>query len=135
MAIDQSTATLDPKFRVLVEQLFKKIREAGIQNAYIWEGRRTLTRQYELFGKGRTAATLRKYWVPVQYANPKAKIVTWTLHSKHLEWKAIDIVFDSNPDPKVKSPRWSWDYAKIISIAKTLWIRSLAPIELAHFEI
>ena len=120
MWIDQSTATLDPKFRVKVEQLFKKIREAGITNAYIWEGRRTLARQYELFWKGRTVATLKKYWVPAQYSNPKAKQVTWTLQSKHLEGKAIDIVFDTNPDPKIKAPKWGWDYAKITEIAKTL---------------
>lgn len=132
--IDNSTATLDPVFKAKVELFFKLIRESWIQNAYIFEWRRSIQRQYELFGKWRTAAACRKYGVPVQYANPTAKIVTWTLQSKHLEWKAIDVVFDWNPDPKVKTPTWSWNYAKLIEIAKTIWIRNLAPLELSHFE-
>lgn len=132
--IDNSTATLDPVFKAKVEAMWPEFRAAWL-DCFIFEWRRTLQRQYELFGKGRTAATLKKYGVPVQYANPGAKIVTWTLQSKHLEGKAIDIVFDANKDPKIKTPSWNWNYAKLIEIAKKYGVRNLAPIETCHFEI
>lgn len=134
MSIIQDTASLTPEFRIKVELLFKKLREAGINNAYIWESRRTQERQYELFWQGRTVATLKKYWVPTQYAKP-GKIVTWTLDSMHLKGRAIDIVFNTSIDPKIKKPSWSWNYAKVIEIAKSIWIRNLTPIETCHFEI
>jgi len=131
--IDNSTATLDQVFKTKVENMWKEIRAAWL-DCFIFEWRRTLQRQYELFGKWRSVVTLKKAWVPVQYANPTAKIVTRTIQSKHLEWKAIDIVFDLNKDPKVKAPSWNWNYTLLIAIAKKYWIRNLAPLELAHFE-
>ena len=59
--IDNSTATLEPIFKGKVELFFKKIREAGINNAMIFEGRRSLDRQYQLFGQGRSSLLLKKY--------------------------------------------------------------------------
>ena len=132
--IDNSTATLDPVFKTKVENMWKEIRAAWL-DCFIFEWRRSLQRQYELFGKWRSAVTLKKAWVPIQYANPKAKIVTRTIQSKHLEWKAIDIVFDSNKDPKIKAPSWNWNYTLLIAIAKKYWIQNLSPLEVCHFQL
>lgn len=134
MAIDNTTENIVPEFKDKLHLLFTDIRKAGL-DCYIFESFRTQERQFELFGKWRTAATLKKYWVPVKYANPAARVVTWTLQSKHREWKAVDIVFDLNKNPKIKVPSWNGNYAKIIEIAKKYWIRNLAPAELCHFEI
>lgn len=132
--IGNSTATLDPEFRKKVEVMWKDFRAEWL-DCFIFEGRRTIERQYELFRKGRTANTLKRYWVPTKYANPKAKIATWTLQSKHLEGKVIDIVFDSNKDPKIKTPCWSGNYKRLIEIARLHGVRSLAPLEVCHFEV
>jgi hypothetical protein len=132
--IDNSTENLDPVFKAKVEKMWQEFR-ANWLDCFIFEWRRSFERQCELFWKWRSATTCKRYWVPIRYANPSAKIVTWTLQSKHLEWKAIDIVFDANSDPKIKVPRWSWNYPKLIEIAKKYWIRNLAPLETCHFEI
>lgn len=134
LAIDNSTANLDPVFKKHVEEMWIDLRAEWL-DCFIFEWRRSKKRQYMLFWKWRTAATLKKYWVPAQYADPSAKRVTWTLQSKHIEWKAIDVVFDANPDPKIKVPRWSGNYKRLIEIAALHWMRSLAPLELAHLEL
>lgn len=43
----------------------------------VMEGKRTLERQRELYAQGRTAP---------------GKIVTWTMNSRHIEGKAVDLV-------------------------------------------
>lgn len=103
-------------------------------DVFVWESLRTLNRQYYLFGKWRTKDTLRKYGVPEHYSNVYTKIVTWTLNSRHLWGEAIDIVFDTNSDPKIESPSWSGDYSTLIEIGKECGLRNLAPTELCHFE-
>lgn len=132
--IDQSTANLDPEFRVKVEAMWKDFRAAWL-DCFIWEGRRTKERQWQLFWQWRSATAIKKYWIPASYADPTKKIVTWTLDSKHLTGRAIDIVFDADADPKVKVPRWSGNYAKLIEIAKRHWLRSLYPMEMCHIEL
>lgn len=132
--IDNTTERLVPEFKDKLHKFFTEVRATWL-DCYIFESFRTKERQWELFWKGRSAITLKKAWVPIQYANPSARIVTRTLQSKHLEWKAVDIVFDTNKDPKIKSPSWNWNYAKLIEIAKKYWIRNLAPLETCHFEI
>lgn len=132
--IDNSTANLDPEFRKKVEAMWKDFRAEWL-DCFIFEWKRTLARQWELFWKWRSWWELKRYWVPIKYANPFAKKVTWTLQSKHLEGKAIDIVFDKDKDPKKKVPTWNGNYKRLIEIAKLHWVRNLAPIETCHFEI
>jgi peptidoglycan L-alanyl-D-glutamate endopeptidase CwlK len=58
----------------------------------LYETKRTKERQQWLYGKGRTHAQCKSAGVPVEYANPKADIVTYTLISKHIVGKAADII-------------------------------------------
>lgn len=139
--IDHEVTSLTPNFQAKVKAFFAEARSLGLW-CYIFESKRTIERQYELFGKGRTVAECLKNGVPAKYANPKAgKPVTWTLKSNHLTGNAIDVVFDISKDPqnftkpwKEKIPSWSGDYKKLIVIAKKHGIRNLTPIETCHFE-
>jgi len=103
-------------------------------DVYVFEWLRSQERQFELFGRGRWAISLKRARVPVKYANPKAKKVTRTVQSKHIEWKAVDIVFDTNKDPKVRRPSWNGKYSALIYLAQFIWLRNLAPLETCHFE-
>ncbi|ESQ89981.1 peptidase M15 [Asticcacaulis sp. AC460] len=47
------------------------------------EGVRTLHRQHQLYGQGRTPAELRKVGVKPDLSRPELPVVTWTLRSKH----------------------------------------------------
>lgn len=140
LPIDHEVTSLTPQFQEKVKQFFADARAQWLY-IYIFESKRSLERQYELFWKGRTAQELAKYWVPSKYAKPWTKPVTWTLKSNHLTWNAIDVVFDISKDPQnftkpwnAKIPSWSGDYKKLILIAKKYGIRNLAPLETCHFE-
>ncbi len=113
---------------------FLTIAKAEGLDVFVFESLRTQERQHYLFGKWRTKNTLVRYWVPIKYADPYAKTVTWTLNSKHLWGTAVDIVFDKDPDPKVEVPSWNWDYQALIQIGEFVGLRNLAPTELCHFE-
>lgn len=140
--INHEVTSLVPEMQEKVHAFFADARSQGLP-IYIFEARRSLDRQYELFWKGRTAQECAKYGVPAIHARPKlGKPVTWTLKSKHLEWKAIDVVFDISKDPmnftkewSKKVPSWSGDWKKVIEIAKKHWLKSLAPYEQCHLEI
>lgn len=55
-------------------------------------GLRTLRRQMELYAKGRTLAELRAVGIPADIlARPGEAKVTWTLKSRHMNGKAVDI--------------------------------------------
>jgi peptidoglycan L-alanyl-D-glutamate endopeptidase CwlK len=62
------------------------------------EGLRTLARQKRLYAQGRTR---------------KGKIVTWTLQSKHIEGKAVDLV----PYPE----KWKAPLSRFNRIAKLMF--------------
>lgn len=131
---DSDLLKLHPLFRGKLEDMLNVAYWEWL-HPYVFEWLRSKERQYFLFGKWRTANTLKKYGVPTIYANPSTKQVTWTLQSNHLEGKAADIVFDINKDPKVRTPSWNWNYKRLIEIAKDLWLRNLSPFELCHFEL
>lgn len=137
--IDHEVKSLTPEFQVKVKDFFKEAREKKLW-VYIFESKRTIERQYQLFGQGRTAWEIVKYWVPAKYAQPWTKPVTWTLKSNHLTGNAIDVVFDISHDPEnftkdwnLKVPSWSGDYLQLKEIAKKYWIRTI-PVESCHFE-
>lgn len=138
--IDHEVTSLTPEFQKKVHSFFSEARSKWLW-VYIFESKRSIERQYELFGKWRTAFELSKYGVPVKYARPGSRPVTWTLKSNHLTGNAIDVVFDISHDPEnykkdwgLKIPSWSGDYKKLIEIAKKYGIRSLYPTEMCHFE-
>lgn len=81
---------LTPWFR---EKVKSWINEVG-DIIFITESRRSIQRQYELYGYGRSTSQLKKVWVPVNYANPNQKQVTWTLSSNHIKGIAVDIAFN-----------------------------------------
>lgn len=62
---------------------------------------RTQQDQYRLYGQGRTAEELAADWVPEEYANPEANVVTWTTQSSHMTGNAVDVVLPEGQD-KVK---------------------------------
>lgn len=112
--INRDLNSLNPSFKIKVEMLLKEAKDKGF-DIMVFEWFRTLDRQKELYAQWRT-----KPW----------KIVTWTMQSKHLEWKAVDIVFKDSK----WNPTWNWDYDSLIEIAKKYWIKNLKPAETAHFE-
>lgn len=58
----------------------------------VLEGRRTMQRQHELYGQGRTAAQLKAVGVNPALAKPSMQKVTWTLKSNHFTGRAVDLV-------------------------------------------
>ena len=139
--INHEVTSLVPEMQQKVHDFFADARSQWLY-VYIFEALRSKERQYQLFGQWRTAWELVRYWVPAKYAKPWSKPVTWTLKSKHLEGKAIDVVFDISNDPKnftkdwsLKVPSWSGDYAKLIKISKKYGLTSLSPVETCHFQI
>lgn len=78
----------------------------------VLEGRRTVQRQHELYGQGRTAAQLQAAGVDPKYAKPSMPKVTWTLNSNHFTGRAVDLV----PYPV----DWN-DTSKFDAIAKAMF--------------
>lgn len=132
--IDNNIGKLHPRTKKKVQVFLDTAKDILWLDIYVFEARRTLERQYELYGKGRTQTALKKAGVPIEYARPNEKVVTWTLQSNHLKWKAVDIVFDVDKDPKIRRPSWNGNYTALIYIANYIGLRNLAPLELCHFE-
>ncbi|ROM89583.1 M15 family metallopeptidase [Pseudomonas brassicacearum] len=55
-------------------------------------GRRTPEEQHRLYGQGRTESECRVKGVNSEYAQPNKAKVTWTLDSKHVSGRAVDLV-------------------------------------------
>ena len=74
--------TILPEFQPLVAELLLKLNEAFDESPLITDANRTIEDQKALYAQGRTT---------------KGPIVTWTLDSKHVGGRAVDIGFiDSN---------------------------------------
>lgn len=112
--INRDIEKLETNFRNKIIDFLAEAKSKGF-DIMIFEWFRTLDRQKELYAQWRT-----KSW----------KIVTWTMQSKHLEWKAVDIVFND----KNWNPSWVWDYDSLINIWKKYWLKNLKPTETCHFE-
>ena len=140
MEIISDIERLEPLTKKKVYCLLDHAKMIGL-DIFIFESLRTQERQRWLLWWGRTATQLKKeFWVSWEYA--KYKDAKWkvnpqrtrTLVSKHLTGEAVDIVFDANSDPKIKAPRWSWNYGLLIAIWKMYWLDNLAPVEVCHFQ-
>lgn len=75
----QKLATVHPRLRQVVELAIK----LSSVDFTVLEGARTVQRQHELYGQGRTAAQLKAAGVHPNLAKPRDKQVTWTLKSNH----------------------------------------------------
>lgn len=131
--INNSINSLEPRTKKKV-QSFLSLAKNDKLDCFIFEALRSTVRQHELFGFGRTQATLKKYKVDPKFAKPPEKKRTRTLESKHLIGQAVDIVFDWNSDPKIQRPVWNGDYERLIFIGKLVWLYNLSPREVCHFE-
>lgn len=76
----QRLDTLDRALRLVVVRAL----QLSTQDFMVLEGVRTLTRQHQLYGKGRTREQLAAKGINPMFAEPHLKPVTWTLNSRHL---------------------------------------------------
>ena len=113
---------LDPELKKKVEKLLQKLDEKEIQY-FIVETKRSQEIQQAYFAQGRKPLeevnALRKnagLWAITEKEN-KNKI-TWTLLSKHLEGKAIDIAPAIDGKPNWSAPDEDWK--EIADVAKEL---------------
>lgn len=83
---ERCLATLDPRLAAVVRRAHEL--EPLLQAI---EGRRTLERQHELYGQGRTATECTAAGVDPKHARPDLKKVTWTLKSNHFSGRAVDV--------------------------------------------
>lgn len=86
--------TVKPSLRLVV---LRAIQLSKV-DFMVLEGARTLRRQHQLYGQGRTAAELQKVGVDPKLAKPTEQKVTWTLKSNHFAdpkdglGRAVDLV-------------------------------------------
>ena len=114
--INNSIDSLQSNFKNKVIDFLREVR-IKYPNVDIFEAFRSKERQKEYYSIGRR-------WIAWE------KPVTWTMNSKHNEWKAVDIIFINTQ----WNPEWYWDYKYLIEISKKYWLKNLAPDELCHFE-
>lgn len=116
-AINKDVNSLDDKFKIKFISWWSEVI-AKYPNARVFEARRSIERQKYLYAQ----------WRYKPYENNK--VVTWTMQSKHLEGKAVDIVFlDDKGNPTRNGP-----YDDLIEMAKKYGIHNLKPRETCHFE-
>ena len=107
---------LHPAFKGRVKCFLEECRIAGIYLKPI-ETRRTKLRQLYLWGKGRfISKNLELQYLgsdskDINGGEPKAKQVTWTLFSRHLEGLAADFAFVIGG-----KLTWNGDWAKVHEI-------------------
>ena len=104
-------ATVHPKLQRVVSRAL----ELSPIDFMVLEGVRTVERQRELYGQGRTTAQCTAAGISAKYAKPHLNKVTWTLNSNHFTGRAVDLV----PWPV------DWrDLAKFDAIAKAMFAAS-----------
>jgi peptidoglycan L-alanyl-D-glutamate endopeptidase CwlK len=86
---------LNPLVKVMLELALADIKSQGV-NPLVVETYRSKERQEYLYCQGRTVSQCTSRGISKtfaeKYCNPKAKQVTWTLNSVHIERKAVDVV-------------------------------------------
>lgn len=99
---NRDLSVLNPPIKKIAELWLQECKDNNL-NVLIIETKRTKERQYYLYGQGRTQKDLINVGIPVAYANPKGKKVTWTLNSRHIGGNAFDFV----PLTKKGVPDWN----------------------------
>ena len=82
-----------------IRNILNRMRARGF-DPRVYETYRTQGRQWYLYGKGRTAAQLKRAHIDIKYAQPDLGVVTKTLDSLHRKRKAVDIISISR--------LWNW---------------------------
>lgn len=84
-----------------IGRVFERMRKRGY-DPIAYETERTEARQAFLYGQGRTKAQLRRAGVNPIWAKPGLPIRTYTMDSKHMHKKAVDVISVSRlwGDPK-----------------------------------
>jgi len=110
---NKSLDSLEPYVKERVERLLKAMKARGF-DPIIFEARRSLERQKWLYGIGRTHQTRRRP-------------VTWTMHSRHIVGKAVDVIS--------KSRLWDWPefFAALKREAAVVGLHTLA-VEQCHVQ-
>ena len=93
--ICEMASYLQPRVRAILNAMCARGFDPKVYETY-----RSQERQWYLYGKGRTAAQLKKAKVDPKWAQPGLAKVTYTLSSLHRTRKAIDIIS--------KSKHWNW---------------------------
>ena len=86
----RSTANLeklDPRLAAVIRLAYAK----SAVDMTVTDGLRTHDQHMRNYGKGRTAAQLKKVGFPPEYAQPSAAKVTWVLVSNHESGRACDV--------------------------------------------
>lgn len=65
----------------------------------VGQGLRTRDEQARLYGQGRSQVDMARLGLPIEYAKPNMKKVTWTMRSNHMTGRAVDL--------------WAWVDGKI----------------------
>lgn len=141
MGLDRDISKLVPDCREKVERFLYELNKAGIramvneavrskevQQAYFSQGRES----FDTVNKKRLAAGLWKIG-PVE----ASKKITWTMESKHIQGKAVDIVpVDETGKPWWNAPPKVWEGIGIIGENCGLkWGGRWKQKDLPHFEI
>jgi len=121
---DRRISSLAPDFQPYVLELVKRLKDAFKDDGlapFITDGKRTLSEQKRLYGKGRSAGQLIKAGYDkdeaMKYANSTAKVVTWTLDSFHLKGLAIDVAW---LDKKTGKLTYNANWSKMGEIVKEM---------------
>lgn len=110
---------VSPIVRCLTNIGIELCKRKGV-NAYIAEGKRTVKRQKELYGKGRTVNECLKVMSKKdakKYAKPNLSQVTWTMESNHIKGVAVDVV-PCEPRRKNTLLIWNTNDKRYITISK-----------------
>lgn len=83
-------ATVDPNLQLVVNRAAQILSNSDVF-FIVTQGLRTADEQAQLYGKGRTAAEMSAKDLPVSYAKPNERKVTWTLKSNHMTGRAVDL--------------------------------------------
>jgi hypothetical protein len=72
----------------------------GLGLARVTYGRRSIEKQYDLYGQGRSETELIRAGVDPKYARPAKRICTWCepKDSDHVKGQAIDVDFSKYPN-------------------------------------
>ncbi len=102
------------KQAIEIMQNDQTLKDAGVSNVYISETKRELSTQMAYYSRSRMSVNdVKKMYKAAglyDISESEAKTPnTWTLESKHLKGKAIDIVPEKNGKPWWTAPESVWE--------------------------
>ena len=119
----------------------KTLKDYGVTGIYISETRRSLAVQMAYYSRSRMSVSdVKKMYKAAglyELSDKEAKTPnTWTLESKHIKGKAIDLVPEKNGKPWWSAPEKVWErMGEIGEKCGLLWGGRWKEKDLPHFEI